>query len=250
MEQLIRKHVFAEEVFSFKRSYVRMATATGTAGLWDFCAPRLSFATSFPNRHFLAVLKILFMNLPTSSSTIQLNQPPKNPTFLKPSPPTEPTRSRRGTRGWCANGAPGQLSHSCHGTPTQRGHRDGQCCWGWVSGCKDAIPVGQKMFAGWWFQIFFIFTPTWRNDPIWQLYIFKMGWNHQLVCESWVFIFGDSSTPWIFFAIFWSWKMQPEMQRNHDLPKSSIFGYLFVGILADFQMMLYLGILKKFVGQW
>ena len=22
----------------------------------------------------------------------------------------------------------------------------------------------------WWFQIFFIFTPTWRNDPIWQPY--------------------------------------------------------------------------------
>ena len=31
-----------------------------------------------------------------------------------------------------------------------------------------------------WFQIFFIFTPTWGNDPIWQINIFQRGWNHQL----------------------------------------------------------------------
>ena len=29
-----------------------------------------------------------------------------------------------------------------------------------VSGCH-------KTKSGWWFQIFFIFTPTWLNDPIW-----------------------------------------------------------------------------------
>ena len=31
----------------------------------------------------------------------------------------------------------------------------------------------------WWFQIFFIFIPTWGNDPIWLIF-FQMGWNHQL----------------------------------------------------------------------
>ena len=32
----------------------------------------------------------------------------------------------------------------------------------------------------WWFQIFFIFTPTWGNDPIWRAY-FSDGWfNHHL----------------------------------------------------------------------
>ena len=34
--------------------------------------------------------------------------------------------------------------------------------------------------ARWWFQTFFIFTPTWGNDPIWLYNIFQMGWNHQL----------------------------------------------------------------------
>ena len=29
-----------------------------------------------------------------------------------------------------------------------------------------------------WFQIRFILKPTWVNDPIW---LFQMGWNHQLV---------------------------------------------------------------------
>ena len=32
----------------------------------------------------------------------------------------------------------------------------------------------------WWFQICFIFTPTWGRFPIWLIF-FQMGWNHQLV---------------------------------------------------------------------
>ena len=32
----------------------------------------------------------------------------------------------------------------------------------------------------WWFQRFFIFTPTWGRFPIWLYNIFQMGWNHQL----------------------------------------------------------------------
>ena len=27
-------------------------------------------------------------------------------------------------------------------------------------------PGAPKSIAGWWFQMFFIFTPTWGNDPI------------------------------------------------------------------------------------
>jgi len=75
MEQLIRKHVFAEEVFSFKRSCARTAMAPGTAGLWDFCAPRLhvfDIISEFPiDISWLELLKILLANL--GSSTIQLN---------------------------------------------------------------------------------------------------------------------------------------------------------------------------------
>ena len=29
----------------------------------------------------------------------------------------------------------------------------------------------------WWFQTFFIFTPTWGDDPIWLLHIFQRGWT-------------------------------------------------------------------------
>ena len=28
----------------------------------------------------------------------------------------------------------------------------------------------KMLLSGWWFQIFFIFTPTWGNDPIWRAY--------------------------------------------------------------------------------
>ena len=31
----------------------------------------------------------------------------------------------------------------------------------------------------WWFQIFFIFTPTWGRFPI-LTNIIQVGWNHQL----------------------------------------------------------------------
>ena len=42
-------------------------------------------------------------------------------------------------------------------------------------------PETLKLTTRWWFQICFLFIPTWGNDPIW-LYltnIFQMGWNHQ-----------------------------------------------------------------------
>ena len=41
---------------------------------------------------------------------------------------------------------------------------------------------GEEYIASRWsFQIFFLFTPTWGNDPIWLAHIFQMGWfNHQL----------------------------------------------------------------------
>ena len=35
-----------------------------------------------------------------------------------------------------------------------------------------------KSKTRWWFQMFFIFTPTWGNDPI-LTHMFQMGWNHQ-----------------------------------------------------------------------
>ena len=37
-----------------------------------------------------------------------------------------------------------------------------------------------EMITGWWFQIFYIFTPTWGNHPFWLYNIFQRGWNHQL----------------------------------------------------------------------
>ena len=37
---------------------------------------------------------------------------------------------------------------------------------------KMIVPI-----SGWWFQIVFIFTPTWGNDPIWRAYF--SHWNHQ-----------------------------------------------------------------------
>ena len=47
---------------------------------------------------------------------------------------------------------------------------------------KRWVSYKDRYRTRWWFQIFFMFTPTWGNDPIWLLYcnMFQMGWNHQL----------------------------------------------------------------------
>ena len=46
--------------------------------------------------------------------------------------------------------------------------------------CK--VPrLNKETISRWrWFQTFWIFTPTWGNDPILLINIFQMGWNHQL----------------------------------------------------------------------
>ena len=31
---------------------------------------------------------------------------------------------------------------------------------------------------GWWFQMSFIFSPTWKRFPFWLIF-FRWGWNHQ-----------------------------------------------------------------------
>ena len=41
-----------------------------------------------------------------------------------------------------------------------------------------------------WFQTFFIFTPTWENDPIWLLlYFFSDGLKPPTISASWFFTF-------------------------------------------------------------
>ena len=37
-------------------------------------------------------------------------------------------------------------------------------------GCIDVNKSSTISIARWWFHIFFIFTPTWRNDPIWPIF--------------------------------------------------------------------------------
>ena len=40
----------------------------------------------------------------------------------------------------------------------------------WNMGCEGYVSCEKKWLAGWWFQIFFIFTLTWGDDPIWRIF--------------------------------------------------------------------------------
>ena len=44
--------------------------------------------------------------------------------------------------------------------------------------CFFFFAGGKGKITGWWFQIFFIFTPTWGRFPFWLKFL--MGWKHQL----------------------------------------------------------------------
>ena len=75
--------------------------------------------------------------------------------------------------------------------PQFKGHV-APCWWLGVRGSRDLGPFGEavlvrllfgckmptKTRSRWWFQIFFIFTPTWGRFPFWLIF-FQMGWNHQ-----------------------------------------------------------------------
>ena len=58
--------------------------------------------------------------------------------------------------------------------------------------------------TGWWFQIFFMFIPTWGNNPIWGAYFSEGGWfNHQLQePEKNPMKLGELRMIWIFHGIF------------------------------------------------
>ena len=51
----------------------------------------------------------------------------------------------------------------------------------------------RRMLSGWWFQIFFIFIPTWGNDPIWWAY-FSKGLKPPTTCFSLCFFGSEKKT--------------------------------------------------------
>ena len=44
-----------------------------------------------------------------------------------------------------------------------------------VISCLNTFNKSTKSYTRWWFQIFFMFTPIWGNDPILTFIFFKGG---------------------------------------------------------------------------
>ena len=74
----------------------------------------------------------------------------------------------------------------------------------WVT--NYTLYAGYNQFTGWWFQICFIFTPTWGRFPFW-LNIFQLGWNNQpdlltidpnFLGHPTVGLLGIPCIPWVF----------------------------------------------------
>ena len=66
------------------------------------------------------------------------------------------------------------------GNLAETGHKLGESGYLIKSIGSGDGPIGSTNFpktnTGWWFQILFIFTPTWGRFPIWLIF-FQRGWN-------------------------------------------------------------------------
>ena len=85
----------------------------------------------------------------------------------------------------------------------------------------------------WWFQIFFMFTPIWGNDPIWLVFFRWVGstiWNHQLGYSldlltgiSWICTPPKLKRP---SSIFWFYPPPPRKKTKMAIAgKSPFFQY-------------------------
>ena len=88
----------------------------------------------------------------------------------------------------------------------------------WSTFCKCSGSIGFCWSCFRWFccnsNIFFLFIPTWGNDPIWLIFC-KMGWNHQTRGD-----FVVNSTGWFLFIM------------NHQHPREFVM-FLFSIFAAE-----------------
>ena len=81
----------------------------------------------------------------------------------------------------------------------------------WSGDCSSESLVkpffrSKTCVTGWWFQIFFMFTPTWGRFSFWLLTnnIFWMGWNHQ---PDKIYSNNKQRTIAIYSGSVWFWKV-------------------------------------------
>ena len=67
--------------------------------------------------------------------------------------------------------------------------------------------------SGWWFQIFFIFIPTWGNDPIWLIFL---GWV-ETTNQWWLQWFLDFCYPLARGSHLTWQKILAETRKSHHL---------------------------------
>ena len=71
-----------------------------------------------------------------------------------------------------------------------------------------------KKLTGWWFQIFFMFTPVWGRFPIWLYSIFQMGWNHSPHDGHVVSVAPFPDVPIALVACRWNFWAVPRSKKN------------------------------------
>ena len=93
-----------------------------------------------------------------------------------------------------------------------------------------------RIFTGWWFQICFIFNPTWENDPIWLIF-FK--W---VETTSWIHIFQRTYLTWTFqrlvkgchFTLHWDFFIWPYRQEGAGIVGRVLYT-VYVFLVQGFQ---------------
>ena len=81
--------------------------------------------------------------------------------FFHPTSTSSPAQAR-----WVYHGVQPHIRHeSCTGPSGSEKWKDVT----WISHLWDVVVISPTI-TRWWFQTFFIFIPTWENDPIWLIF--------------------------------------------------------------------------------
>ena len=67
------------------------------------------------------------------------------------------------------------------------------CCFCWAISYAIGFRIqnAKTLYAGWWFQVYFIFTPIWGRFPIWLIFFKWVETTNQYACTT--------EAPYMFF---------------------------------------------------
>ena len=139
-----------------------------------------AFSTELPNFDIETIITSYLLSCWSYDSQMLQENPAK--ACVEPIAPVD-SRWHKGSNSHPSI-APRVVIFHRHGSSRSAAH---QAEASWLQmGSVLGIEVAYSWLTSWWFQRFFIFTPTWGNDPIWLIFFKGVETTNQLIILSYV----------------------------------------------------------------